>query len=266
MNEENKNASFWQKNWFAWLCFILASPIGLFIMYTTREDYPTRWKIGAGLSLFAIVYWLATGEPVGNSVFLSILTVVFMACIGVLFDNVLKYWAARNDEDKTRFKKRIKGSAIAAAVLCVAVGVLAPSEDEEKEIERIAAMTDSEKTLYEQQFAEYKKSMSEDDARTKAIAAIDANTAVNEKLAAMTDEEKSLYEQKFAEYSKTTDEFSARTKAVEEVEADTAAKNKALQEMYDKQAQYEKWLAQKAEQERKEQEKAAEEQKRKESN
>ena len=86
------------------------------------------------------------------------------------------------------------------------------------------------------------------------------NAVANEKITAMNDEEKVLYEQKFAEYTQTMDETSAREKAIADVEADTSAKNKALQEMYDKQEQYEKWLAQKEEQERKVQEKAAEEQ------
>ena len=59
----------------------------------------------------------------------------------------------------------------------------------------------------------------------------------------MNAEEKALYEQKFAAYQASKDVNTARTKAIADVETCTAEKNKALQEAYDKQAQYEEWIA-----------------------
>lgn len=247
MADENKNVPFWQKNWFAWLSFILFVPVGLFIMYTTREDYPTRWKIGAGLSLIAIIYGLTTGEFLNS----GILGIVVLGFIGVLLDNGRKWLLANDEEEVIQRKKNIKNTLIALAAVAVLTAIIRPSSEELKENERIAAMNDSEKQIYEQKFTEYTKSMEEDDARTKAIADVDAYTAANEKLAAMNDEEKALYEQKFAAYQATMDDISARDKAIEDVESEIAAKKKALQEMYDKQEQYEKWLAQKKEQEEK---------------
>ena len=180
MSEENKNVSFWQKNWFACLCFVLCFPIGLFILYTTRDDYPTRWKIGAGLSLLAIVYWLTTGELVNNSIVVSLLTFVILAAIGILSDNIRRYWSAKNSDDETRLKKNIKVDLIAFAVIFVIFGIFNPSDEELEENERISSMSAGEKEIYEKTFAEYIKSTDENDARTKAIAAVDAYNTANE--------------------------------------------------------------------------------------
>ena len=113
-------------------------------------------------------------------------------------DNIRRYWSANDADDETKIKKNIKGSFIALAVVFIMFGIANPSDEELKENERISSMSSGEKQLYEQKFTEYTKSMSEDDARAKAIADVDANTAANEKLIAMNDEDIKMTDKKFA--------------------------------------------------------------------
>ena len=246
------------------------------------EDIEFLTAISGGVAFFTIIclsqiiyiHFFCDGEPIGSHrkkrffgslVSLCILLGIRDSFEGFALESMLQhvgvaaffvfistfvsnlYLEKIRKQPENPFLGKICGASFLIMIAMFAIS----SSDAVQEPKRIASMNTEERQLYNTKFAEYAKSMDEDDARTKAIADVDAYVAANEKLAAMNDEEKALYDQKFAEYTHTMDDISARTKAVEDVETDTAAKKKALQEMYDKQKQYEEWLAQKKEQEEK---------------
>lgn len=176
--------------------------------------------------------------------------VLMVSCASLI--RLIYVYVKKENEQK---KKWIAITVISFILVMPVFAIGEKLEPDDVKQARIEAEEQAKQIAKEKKAQEEAQRVAEKEAEEKAATdklAMEKEKEIQDRLMDMNEEDIALYKTKLQEYSTIMEEQKAKEKAINDVDQAKAKKKQELQEAYDKQAQYEEWIAwQKSEEEKK---------------
>lgn len=200
--------------------------------------------------------WLlcGLGGLIGNRVTdaFAFFAFAMLVCSFVSLIRLIYVYVTKKNEEK---KKWVALTIISFILIMPIYAIGVRLEPDDVKQARIEAEEQAKQIAKEKKAQEEAQRVAEKEAEEKAATdklAMEKEKEIQDRLMDMNEEDIALYKTKLQEYSTIMEEQKAKEKAINDVDQARAKKKQELQEAYDKQAQYEEWIAwQKSEEEEK---------------